>query len=253
MRMQMMAIRFGFICGCLLLGACSSTPGSVPEPRDGPPLTPSVVGQLPDPVVVTEPKSARGNPSNYTVRGMTYQVLDSAEGYYATGLASWYGRKFHGRETSSGEPFDMYKLTAAHRTLPIPAFVRVSNLDNGKSTVVRVNDRGPFHADRLIDLSYAAAVKLGFADKGTARVRVEVLEPAKDFFLQAGAFSDLATADSLKANLEALTGQPTYVVRVSSDALYRVRIGPVKGHPEAVRLQALISAAHYGQPMILPH
>ena len=248
-----MRMRSGFLYGCLLLAACSSAPGLPPQPRDGPPLTPSAVRHLPDPIVVTEPKSARGNPPNYTVRGMTYQVLGSAEGYSATGLASWYGRKFHGRETSSGERFDMHKLTAAHRTLPIPAFVRVTNLQNGKSTVVRVNDRGPFHADRLIDLSYAAAVKLGFADKGTARVRVEVLEPTKDFFLQAGAFSDLATADSLKANLEALTGQPTYVVRVSSDTLYRVRIGPVKGHPEAVRLQALISAAKYGQPMILPH
>lgn len=248
-----MRMRSGFLCGCLLLGACSSNSLLPPEPRDGPPLTPSAVRHLPDPVVVSEPKSARGNPANYTVRGTTYHVLDSAAGYYATGLASWYGRKFHGRETSSGEPFDMYKLTAAHRTLPIPAFVRVTNLQNGKTTVVRVNDRGPFHADRLIDLSYAAAVKLGFADDGTARVRVEVLAPAKDYFLQAGAFSDLATADLLKADLEALTGQPTYVVRVSSDTLYRVRIGPVKGHPEAVRLQALISAAKHGQPMILPH
>lgn len=247
-------MRSAFFCGLLLfLGACAGTPVTPPEPSDGPPLSRRVdIAYLPDPVVVNEAKSARGNPPSYTVRGKTYRVMDSAEGYYATGLASWYGRKFHGRSTSSGEPYDMFKLTAAHRSLPIPAFVRVTNLQNGKSTIVRVNDRGPFHDDRLIDLSYAAAVKLGFADKGTVRVRVEVVRALDDFFLQAGAFSELAAADSLKADIQALTGQPTYVVKVSNDSLYRVRLGPVKGRPEALRLQALISAAKFGVPMILP-
>ena len=243
-----------------LLTGCLSNPGSGPaplplprEPQDGPPdRVPADLADLPDPIPRSEPRSARGNPPSYTVYGQTYEVMQSAAGYYATGMASWYGRKFHGRLTSSGEPFDMFALTAAHRSLPIPAYVRVTNLDNGRSSVVRVNDRGPFHSDRIIDLSYAAAVKLGFVDQGTARVRVEVLEETPRFVLQAGAFRDLAAADSLKENLIRLTGQAAYVVKVSADALYRVRLGPVDGHPEALRLRALI-AAEFGEPLILEH
>ncbi len=102
-------------------------------------------------------------------------VLDSSEGYIERGIASWYGKKFHGRRTSSGDPYDMYAMTAAHKRLPLPTYVKVTNLENGRSTVVRVNDRGPFHGGRIIDLSYAAAVKLGYQDKGTARVVVEAL------------------------------------------------------------------------------
>jgi rare lipoprotein A len=216
-------------------------------------------------VVREEPKSALGNPRSYTVLGKTYRVMDSASGYRASGLASWYGSKFHGRKTSSGEPFDMFSLTAAHRSLPLPTFLKVTNLQNGRTTVVRVNDRGPFHDDRLIDLSYAGAVKLGFEKNGTARVRLEVVEEvlekvieepvetAIEFFLQAGAFRDLTAADTLKAALSTLTGAPTYVVRVSEDALFRVRLGPVAGRPEALRLQALITAADYGRPLILEH
>lgn len=177
--------------------------------------------------------------------------MDSAAGYQATGIASWYGRKFHGRKTSSGEPFDMFELTAAHTTLPIPTYARVTNLHNGRSTIVRINDRGPFHADRLIDLSYAAAVKLGFATRGTAHVRVESLVDSPDYFLQAGAFSDMSSADALKDALGALTGARAYVVRLSSDALFRVRIGPVKSKPEALRLQALIAASDFDRPLIL--
>jgi rare lipoprotein A len=187
------------------------------------------------------------------VFGKTYQVMDSGAGYLETGLASWYGTKFHGRSTSSGEPYDMYQLTAAHRSLPIPAYVRVTNLDNGRSSVVRVNDRGPFHSDRIIDLSYAAAVKLGYADQGTARVRVESLERIDQYVLQAGAFRQLSAADSLKEQLVGLTGEPAYVVKVASDALYRVRLGPVLGRAEALRLQAMIVAARYGEPLILEH
>ncbi|MCZ6619467.1 MAG: septal ring lytic transglycosylase RlpA family protein [Gammaproteobacteria bacterium] len=240
--------------GCLLLvllTACRS--GSVyVEPADGPPLhTPPDIAHLPDPIPRREPKSKRGNPPTYTVSGRTYHVLDSAVGYRATGNASWYGKKFHGRLTSSGEPFDMFKLTAAHTTLPIPTYLKVTNLDNGRSTVVRVNDRGPFHDDRIIDLSYAAAVKLDFASDGTARVRVETFARQPDFFLQAGAFRELAAADALRDDLRALTGKSVYVVRVSDDRLFRVRLGPVYGRPEAVRLQALITAADYGQPLIL--
>ena len=187
------------------------------------------------------------------MNGKTYRVMRSAEGYVATGNASWYGRKFHGRLTSSGEPFDMYQLSAAHRSLPIPTFARVTNLDNGRATIVRINDRGPFHDERIIDVSYAAAVKLGFAARGTARVRVEVLPGPEQFMLQAGAFQDLERADRLKAALESLTGKPTHVVKVSGESFYRVRLGPVKGRQEAERLKTLIRSSDHGEPLILPH
>lgn len=240
----------------VLLAGCQSggsrSAGAPSHGQDGPPSEPRPdLAHLPDPVPRKEPKSNRGNPPTYTVHGKTYRVLDSAEGYYATGLASWYGRKFHGRQTSSGEPFDMFKLTAAHRSLPIPTYLRVTNLQNGRSTIVRVNDRGPFHSDRIIDLSYAAAVKLGFENHGTARVRVESIEHAPRYFLQAGAFRDMASADALKDSLAQLTGTPAYVVRVSNDQLFRVRLGPVGGRPEALRLQAMIVAANYGEPLLL--
>ena len=240
----------------LVLAGCQSQ-HSGPKPqesKDGPPTDiPAGLANLPDPEVRYEQPSKRGNPKSYTVRGKTYRVLSTADGYRKSGNASWYGSKFHGRSTSSGEPFDMYQLTAAHRSLPIPTYARVTNLDNGRTTVVRVNDRGPFHSDRIIDLSYAAAVKLGFAARGTARVRVEVIPDGKKFVLQAGAFSDLERADRFKAELKSLTGRSTYVVKISGDRLYRVQLGPVKGRVEAERLQSLISAADYGSPIILPH
>lgn len=239
----------------LALAACAGGPSSAPGPRehpDGPPHTiPPDLAHLPDPVPRKEPPSARGNPPQYTVLGKTYQVMESASGYYATGIASWYGRKFHGRSTSSGEPYDMFALTAAHRSLPIPTYVKVTNLDNQRTTIVRVNDRGPFHSERIIDLSYAAAVKLGFANGGTARVRVEVLEEPASYVLQAGAFRELAAADRLKADLVQLTGQPAYVVRVAADSLFRVRLGPVAGQGEAQRLRDLIQGANLGDPLII--
>jgi rare lipoprotein A len=248
----MVAVRLALIVVLVALVGCVSPTLRIPEPRDGPPAqSPVDLALLPDPVPRQEPKSARGNPPSYTVLGKTYRVMESASGYQATGRASWYGSKFHGRTTSSGEPFDMFALTAAHRNLPLPTYLRVTNLENSRTTIVRVNDRGPFHAERLIDLSYAGAVKLGFANHGTARVRVEVIEDVADFFLQAGAFADLAAADGLKSALGSLTGTPAYVVRVSKDTLFRVRLGPIKGRPEALRLQALITAAEYGQPLLL--
>lgn len=233
------------------LAGCSAGSLRLPE-ADGPPRgAHGDLASLPDPTPRKEPKSRSGNPRSYTVLGKTYRVMDSAAGYRATGLASWYGRKFHGRRTSSGEPFDMYKLTAAHRSLPIPAYVKVTNLENGRSTVVRVNDRGPFHGERIIDLSYAAAVKLGFAQKGTARVRIEAFEQPPEVYLQAGAFSNLGAADALKSELAQLTGVPAYVVRMPDDQLFRVRLGPVAGRGEAMRLQDLIVSANHTRPLIL--
>jgi len=245
-------LRFLAVACALFLVGCVSPSVRVPETSDGPPLAPhGDLANLPDPVPRKEPKSRSGNPPSYTVFGKTYQVMDSAVGYREEGQASWYGRKFHGRKTSSGEPFDMFQLTAAHRSLPIPTYVRVTNLGNGRTTLVRVNDRGPFYGERIIDLSYAGAVKLGFAQQGTAWVRVEVLEDAPEFYLQAGAFRELNAADALKAALGELTGLPAHIVQVSHDDLFRVRLGPVVGRPEALRLQALIVAAKYGRPLIL--
>ena len=149
-------------------GVKDSVPDYVPD-----------VDAIPEPDVVAEPRSRYGNRS-YAVLGMRYQVMDTADGYHEQGTASFYGKKFHGRRTSNQEVYDMYAFSAAHKSLPLPSFVRVTNLDNGKSVVVRVNDRGPFHAGRIIDLSYAAAVKLDFVRRGTARVEVQALSPDDD-------------------------------------------------------------------------
>jgi len=158
-----------------LLAACGHGRGGYYE-DDGPHSSPQDVSQIPDAVPRDEPRSASGNAS-YKVFGTTYQPLATARGYSERGVASWYGKKFHGRRTSSGEPYDMYAMTAAHRTLPLPSYVRVTNLQNGRSVIVRVNDRGPFLHNRLIDLSYAAASRLGILGTGTGLVEVTAVEP----------------------------------------------------------------------------
>lgn len=176
--------RFLIISLAASLAACVSptTPQKTGSGRyqmadDSPVLEPidlsAVQAVVPEPVT----RTIAGNKSPYTVNGMTYYVMDTEEGYEDTGMASWYGRKFHGHLTSNGEIYDMFSLTAAHKSLPIPSFLEVTNLDNGKSVVVRVNDRGPFHDDRIVDLSYAAAASLDYAANGTARVRVKALLP----------------------------------------------------------------------------
>lgn len=157
----------------LNLGGCARSSVEV----DGAPGRPPDLSALVEPVPRAEPASRYGNPQSYEVFGRRYRVSASSAGYQARGNASWYGTKFHGRLTSSGEPYDMYALTAAHRTLPLPTYVRVTNLRNGRRIVVRVNDRGPFHAGRIIDLSYAAASKLGILATGTAPVEVAALPP----------------------------------------------------------------------------
>ena len=165
------------LSGCQLFGA-KGKQREIPPPHETATVDtiPSDVENVPDAVPRQEPLSQYGNPESYTVYGETYQVLPTARGYSERGYASWYGRKFHGRRTSSGEIYDMYQMTAAHRTLPLPAFVRVRNLENNREIVVRVNDRGPFHSDRIIDLSYAAAAKLGILDAGSAMVQVEAID-----------------------------------------------------------------------------
>jgi rare lipoprotein A len=176
----------GAIPAALLLAACAHAP---PRPSAAPkavPITPPTVvpqnppdvGQIPDAVPRDEPRSPFGNPPFYVVGGHRYVVLHSAAGYVERGVASWYGGEFHGLRTSTGEPYDMFAMTAAHKTLPLPCYARVTNLANGRHVVVRINDRGPFVANRIIDLSYSAASRLDMIRNGTAFVQVEVLTPA---------------------------------------------------------------------------
>ncbi len=214
--------------------------------RDGGPPVPPDVSRVPEPVPRAEPRSAYGNKSPYTVLGRTYTVMPSAEGYVERGIASWYGTKFHGRLTSSREPYDMYAMTAAHKRLPLPTFARVTNLDNGRSIIVRVNDRGPFHEDRIIDLSYAAAVKLGIHVAGTGKVEVRAIDPdhpelaaapppgpvarPSALFVQVGAFASRDNARRLAGRLEDADVDDVFLDRVKVDGrlLHRVRVGPLR-------------------------
>ena len=168
----------GILGICLLLGACSSTsrPGGYYK-DDGPgDHIPANLDQIPDAVPHTEALIPAAN-RPYIVQGQTYTPMTQIRSYQAQGKASWYGKRFHGKATSSGEPYDMFKMTAAHRTLPVPSYARVTNLKNGRSVVVRINDRGPFHSDRLIDVSYAAAHRIGLLGQGSSLVEVRAVTP----------------------------------------------------------------------------
>ena len=267
-----------------LLAACGTHPYRDPGPARDPAGAPGSdryelsqdrgpyqdvsVDHLPEPTVRDEPRSKYGNGPTYQVWGKTYTVMDSARGYVADGTASWYGKKFHGHRTSSGETYDMYQLSAAHKTLPLPTWVRVTNLDNGKSTVVRVNDRGPFHDDRLIDLSWAAAVKLGIDQQGTGRVRVQALsaDPAPDaprtvvaathspppasadgLYLQVGAFRGADAAQALVGDLMETVPWPVSVR--PADPVFRVWVGPFAS--ETDRLRARDTLASQGYPDVI--
>ncbi len=166
-------------CGSLPTSPAGSSGGATPSPgRDHGPRQAKDFSHLPDAVPRHEEQTRAGNPPTYVVMGQRYSLLDNNSGYVERGYASWYGKKFHGRTTSNGEIYDMYAMTAAHKTLRIPAYVQVTNLRNGRQVVVRVNDRGPFHDNRIIDLSYAAASRLGFVDDGIAKVEVRIIEAA---------------------------------------------------------------------------
>lgn len=244
------------------------------------------VSMIPNAVPRAEPYSARGNKTPYVVWGKTYHVLDSHEGYSETGLASWYGQKFHGHETSNGEIYDMYKMTAAHKSLPIPSYVLVENLDNGAEVIVRVNDRGPFHSDRIIDLSYAAAKKLGYKDKGTAKVRVTGIpvsgnlstpapqpessgmnsrpeitstplppQSAGQYFVQVGAFSEQERAQAFRASISDRISGDT---RVHSEGLgllarHKVWAGPFESREVAEgQLENIKRAGFFGAFIATP-
>src|SRR6187549_919662 len=194
----------------LFLAGCSSQPyRTQPLPPLPPMPPPGDIAAIPEPVPKAEPRSAKGNPPFYTVLGKRYFVMDKAEGYFERGVASWYGPGFHAAATSNGERYDMYAMTAAHKTLPLPAYVQVTNLRNGRSVVVRVNDRGPFKDGRIIDLSYTAASRLGMLKDGTTFVEVRALtlvqiiapfalpQMPQVLFVQVGVFSTEANVARL--------------------------------------------------------
>ncbi len=192
--------------------------------------------------------SRYGNPDSYEVFGKTYYVRDSSIGFQQEGIASWYGTKFHGRRTSSGEEYDMFAMTAAHKTLPIPVYVEVTNHDNGRVAIVRVNDRGPFHEGRIIDLSYAAATKLGVARTGTANVSIRVITTEQEKISQRSAEiveSAVSVGDKLYVQVAAFSAEKNalqhmgllkaegfkdvrlYIESIKGKPLYRLRIGPL--------------------------
>ena len=214
--------------------------------RDGPGRAVSP-GKIKDAVPRKEARSKYGNPESYVVLGQRYYTLKTARGFSKRGVASWYGKKFHGRKTSSGEIYDMYKMTAAHKGLPLPTYVQVRNLDNGRTAVVKVNDRGPFHDNRIIDLSYAAALKLDVADKGTAFVEIRALDergrpsgPAlagrqltagvsPGIYLQIGAFQQRQNAVRLSDQVAGVMPKNVHVREVTNSGkpIYRVQVGPI--------------------------
>jgi rare lipoprotein A len=249
------------LVGCSLSPRRDMPPQKRPSPvpvAAVPPIDPAAIA---DAVPRSEPRSTNGNPAFYTVFGKRYFVRASAGGYLERGVASWYGPGFHAIRTSNGETYDMYGMTAAHKTLPLPCYVRVTNLANNRSVVLRVNDRGPFVGNRIIDLSYTAAAKLDMLKNGTALVEVRSLDPDAPLrpvatalppaggnvglYVQAGAFADRANADRLAARLR---DRQIGVVSVTPNALpdrtlYRVRVGPVSDVPAFDRLVHDLSLA----------
>jgi rare lipoprotein A len=235
----------------LMLAACAPFPVAPGSGQDYGPSQPVDVSQVPDAVPQNLPKSRFGNPPSYTVDGQTYHVLPECAGYHDRGIASWYGMKFHGGRTSDGDIYDMYAMTAANKVVPLPCFVRVTNLENHRSVIVKVNDRGPFVANRIIDLSYAAAKKLGVVATGTALVDVTAVEPGApapatgaaatsipistndaekpQLYVQIGAFAEAANAERVRQNLETADIKPVLIVTTTAGdkTLYKVRIGPL--------------------------
>jgi peptidoglycan lytic transglycosylase len=249
------------------LFGCATT---ILEPHDAAPTTLIDVDAIPPVVPKVEPVTSAGNKSPYTVLGATYHVMSDSRGYSERGIASWYGSKFHGRYTSNGEVYSMYGLTAAHRTLPIPSYVRVHNLENNREIIVRVNDRGPFHDNRVIDLSWAAAAKLGFADTGVAPVEITAIDPAQyqiamaqqtlespspqpqlpapladlgdNAYLQVAALRDQASLSQLLDKLIPMLNHPIEVLDEKTDlgVIYRVQIGPIEERSELNLMQTML-------------
>jgi rare lipoprotein A len=237
----------------VLVNGCSVDPVV-----DGAPERAEVnIAAIPDAVPRYEPRTRAGNPSSYEVLGKRYVTLKDSKGFRQRGVASWYGTKFHGRKTANGETYNMYAMTAAHKTLPIPSYVRVTNLNNQRSVVVRVNDRGPFHGGRIIDLSYAAASKLGITRTGTGYVEIEALEPGQTaektakqtkvaqkttpvggFYLQLGAFKEKFNAQQLQHKVDRVAAAQTQlkIVQNPTGRIYKVLLGPIQSESQAQRI-----------------
>jgi rare lipoprotein A len=268
------------LIAALSIAGCASAPhGSAPPAALTPPVeqpSPSGGGAanppfVPDAIPRVEPRSRYGNPPYYDVFGKRYYVLASSVDYIERGVASWYGPGFHQVLTSTREPYDMYAMTAAHKTLPLPAYVRVTNLQNGRSVVVRVNDRGPFVGNRIIDLSYSAAVRLDMLRDGTAMVEVRSIDPTQPLpaatpspaspplpaatpspatphaplYVQAGAFADPDNAQRLAAKLRRGSFGTIFIRHdvIAGRGMYRVRIGPVPDVPDYDRIVAALEQA----------
>ena len=239
----------------LLLAGCAGKK-EAEEAGDGPSSRKISAADVHDAVPKNEPRARYGNHSPYTVLGKTYTVLPTSKGYHERGIASWYGSKFHGRRTSSGEPYDMHLATAAHKSLPLPTYAEVTNLDNGRKMIVKINDRGPFHEDRIIDLSYAAAIKLGVDQTGTARIDVRAIDVntsqrsavklADGTFLQVGAFSKRKTADDLAGKMIAAQLKPVSIKK--SRGLYKVWIGPYASEREIEASMRRVVELGYERP-----
>ena len=235
------------------------------EVADGPSESDITASDVADAIPRPEPRARYGNHSPYEVFGKTYHVMPSSEGYHEVGIASWYGSKFHGRRTSSGEPYDMHLATAAHKSLPLPTYAEVTNLDNGNKVIVKINDRGPFKDDRIIDMSYGAALRLGMTQTGTARVEVRAIDPsaihisaapapqetsrsadtdadtnadASGTWLQAGAYGRREGAEELAGRLQQANINPVSIHDI--DSLFRVWLGP---YASQVEVESIISKA----------
>lgn len=275
------AIRYISVLALIgLLAACSSTGGGgrYAMDQDKGPDRHVDLSKVPDAIPRVESKSRGGNKSPYTVFGRQYYVMASSQGYKERGTASWYGKKFHGHKTSNGEIYDMYGMSAAHKSLPLPTFVRVTNLANGRSVIVRVNDRGPFHGSRLIDLSYAAAYRLDMLSKGTAHVEIEAIVPGQPTqivrqmapvttqavvlaepevkpnytsgqYIQIGAYSSWTSAQTVKAKLQALVPDLGVIInkRDGTNPLYRVQMGPVDRLATLNGIYRVLETAGFGQ------
>ncbi len=275
-------LKWFFVIVVMGLSACSHVPDSSPvkiestSRQDSAPTETRDLSAIKEPVPKPVTRTRAGNQSPYTVFGKTYHLLPQSQGYKERGDASWYGTKFHGRRTSNGEVYDMWAMTAAHKTLPIPSYVRVTNLSNGRSIIVRVNDRGPFHEGRIIDLSYAAASKLGFEKQGTAPVECVditptkspavvksapvaapvvvtqpvVIEPATtDTILQVAAFRKQQKAVELRAKLQQFLKVPVNIVFDKVRNWHRVRVGPIKTEQALLQTRQMLAEQGISSPM----
>ncbi len=255
---------------CLLGCSHSATQQSsrYSQLHDSPVVQEQDVAKIPDAEPIIEPLSVLGNQQSYNINNVNYQILKNSIGYKHKGEASWYGSKFHGHKTSNGEIYNMFAMSAAHKTLPLPTYLKVTNVDNNKQVIVRVNDRGPFHGGRILDLSYAAAVKLGYADKGVANVSIEAIDPAMwklkqqvgaqnesgNIYLQVGAFSSFNAANKIKSQLKLALSNVT--IKIFSDAnqkpsLHKVHIGPLTSLINAENIKIKINDLGFGVPILV--